>query len=350
MIKAPAFGDRGKAMLADMAVLAGGQVISEDVGLKLDGVTLDVLGRARKVVVAKDDTTIVEGAGSKADVQGRIRQIRTEIEHTDSGWDREKLQERLAKLAGGLAVIKVGAATELELKEKKHRIEDAVSATRAAIEEGIVPGGGTAFMRARQKVQALDLGRRGAWRPDRVAGHWKPLPPRSPTTPACPLGYGPRISSGRRATTKVTRAALRNAASVAGLVLTTDVLVADKPEPKAPGAGMGDDFEHPAADTRGEEVPPHGRHLLLLRPQAMRGPGPSATAWLTAAPPRPGRQGAALPARTRARCRHGIGLPPVPGQTRPPTAAYPPVAGGPEGELHSPSRVCIQSREGNRCG
>src|SRR4051794_11910072 len=151
-VKAPGFGDRRKAMLQDIAVLTGGQVISEEVGLKLDSVTLDLLGRARKVVVTKDDTTVVEGAGSDEDVKGRIAQIKREIDNTDSDWDREKLQERLAKLSGGVAVVKVGAATEVELKEKKHRIEDALSATRAAIEEGVVAGGGTALLRARPAV------------------------------------------------------------------------------------------------------------------------------------------------------------------------------------------------------
>ena len=148
-VKAPGFGDRRKAMLQDMAILTGGQVISEEVGLKLENATLDLLGRARKVVVTKDDTTIVEGAGTDDDVKGRIAQIKREIENTDSDWDREKLQERLAKLSGGVAVVKVGAATEVELKEKKHRIEDALSATRAAIEEGVVAGGGVALLRAR---------------------------------------------------------------------------------------------------------------------------------------------------------------------------------------------------------
>ena len=143
-VKAPGFGDRRKAMLQDMAVLTGGQVISEEVGLKLENITLDLLGRAKRVIVTKDETTIVDGNGEKSDVEGRINQIKAEIENTDSDWDREKLQERLAKLAGGVALIKVGAATEVELKEKKHRIEDAISATRAAIEEGVVPGGGTA--------------------------------------------------------------------------------------------------------------------------------------------------------------------------------------------------------------
>ena len=151
-VKAPGFGERRKAMLQDMAILTGGQVISEEVGLKLDNTTLDLLGRARKVVITKDNTTIVEGAGAEDDVKGRIAQIKREIDNTDSDWDREKLQERLAKLSGGVAVVKVGAATEVELKEKKHRIEDALSATRAAIEEGVVAGGGTALLRARAAV------------------------------------------------------------------------------------------------------------------------------------------------------------------------------------------------------
>ena len=151
-VKAPGFGDRRKAMLQDMATLTGGQVISEEVGLKLENVTLDLLGRAKRVIITKDTTTIVDGAGDKADVAGRVNQIKTEIDNTDSDWDREKLQERLAKLAGGVALIKVGAATEVELKEKKHRIEDAISATRAAIEEGVVAGGGTALLRSRASV------------------------------------------------------------------------------------------------------------------------------------------------------------------------------------------------------
>src|SRR5438067_6373425 len=156
-VKAPGFGERRKAMLQDMAILTGGQVIAEEVGLKLDNTTLDLLGTARKIVVTKDDTTIVEGAGSDDEVKGRIAQIKREIENTDSDWDREKLQERLAKLSGGVAVVKVGAATEIELKEKKHRIEDALSATRAAIEEGVVPGGGVALIRARESIGQLDL-------------------------------------------------------------------------------------------------------------------------------------------------------------------------------------------------
>ena len=263
-VKAPGFGERRKAMLTDMAILTGGQVIAEEVGLKLENVTLDLLGRARKVVVTKDDTTIVEGAGSSADVAGRIAQIRTEIERTDSDYDREKLQERLAKLSGGVAIIKVGAATEVELKEKKHRIEDAVSATRAAIEEGIVPGGGTALLRARSAVQALDLegdeavGARIVWRameaPCRQIAENAGL-----AAGVCVAdveketgSYGLNAATGQVEDlvkagvidpAKVTRAALQNAASVAALVLTTDVLVAERPEqkPAAPSPGM-DDF------------------------------------------------------------------------------------------------------------
>ena len=176
-VKAPGFGDRRKAMLQDIAVLTGGQVISEEVGLKLDTATLDLLGRARKVVVTKDDTTIVEGAGSDEDVKGRIAQIKREIDNTDSDWDREKLQERLAKLSGGVAVVKVGAATEVELKEKKHRIEDALSATRAAIEEGVVAGGGVALLRARPAIEkAIEeaVGRRGHRRTQRLEGRRHP--------------------------------------------------------------------------------------------------------------------------------------------------------------------------------
>ncbi|MDQ1490291.1 MAG: chaperonin GroEL [Actinomycetota bacterium] len=264
-VKAPGFGDRRKAMLTDMAILTGGQVIAEEVGLKLENATLDLLGRARRVVVTKDDTTIVEGAGAPDAVQGRIRQIKAEMEQTDSDWDREKLQERLARLAGGVAIIKVGAATEVELKEKKHRIEDAVSATRAAIEEGIVPGGGTALLRARQNVQDLAL------EGDEAIGArilWQAM--EAPTRQiAVNAGYegGVIVASveredgarGLNAATgeiedlvkagiidpaKVTRAALQNAASVAGLVLMTDALVADKPEKAGPAAspdmgGMG---------------------------------------------------------------------------------------------------------------
>ena len=186
-VKAPGFGDRRKAMLQDMAVLTGGQVISEEVGLKLENVTLDLLGRAKRVIITKDNTTIVDGGGANDDVEGRINQIKAEIENTDSDWDREKLQERLAKLAGGVAVIKVGAATEVELKEKKHRIEDAVSATRAAIEEGVVAGGGTALVRARSAVAERRRAARRATRPPAPAscGRRSTAPAASsPTTPA----------------------------------------------------------------------------------------------------------------------------------------------------------------------
>ena len=264
-VKAPGFGDRRKAMLQDMAVLTGGQVISEEVGLKLENVTLDLLGRAKRVIVTKDETTIVEGAGERADVDGRINQIKAEIENTDSDWDREKLQERLAKLAGGVAVIKVGAATEVELKEKKHRIEDAVSATRAAIEEGVVPGGGTALLRSRDAVKSVldsltgdeatgartvwealeaparniadNAGMEGALVVQRVSGEKGAVGLNAATGEYIDL-----VKAGIIDPAKVTRAALQNAASIAALVLTTECLVADKPEP-APampaGGGMG---------------------------------------------------------------------------------------------------------------
>jgi chaperonin GroEL len=264
-VKAPGFGDRRKAMLQDMAILTGGQVISEEVGLKLENVTLDLLGSAKRVIITKDETTIVEGAGSDDDIKGRINQIKTEIDNTDSDWDREKLQERLAKLAGGVAVIKVGAATEVELKEKKHRIEDAVSTTRAAIEEGVVAGGGTALIRAREAVGAVVASLSG----DEATGArtvWESLvsPARYIAENAGLEGtvWVNRIEAETGATglnaatgemvdlvkagiidpVKVTRAALQNAASIAAMVLTTECLVADKPEPPAPapaGGGMG---------------------------------------------------------------------------------------------------------------
>jgi chaperonin GroEL len=264
-IKAPGFGDRRKAMLQDMAILTGGQVISEEVGLKLDGATLDLLGRAGKVIVTKDDTTIVDGAGERSEVDGRIKQIKTEIDNTDSDWDREKLQERLAKLAGGVALIKVGAATEVELKEKKHRIEDAVSATRAAIEEGIVPGGGTALLRARPAVKAaLDklsgdeaTGARSVFNsleaPARLIADNAGLEGAVMVQriEAASGNTGLNAASGELVDlvkagvidpAKVTRAALQNAASIAGLLLTTEVLVVDKkePAPAMPGGGMPD--------------------------------------------------------------------------------------------------------------
>jgi chaperonin GroEL len=261
-VKAPGFGERRKAMLQDMAVLTGGQVISEEVGLKLENVTLDLLGRARRVVVTKDDTTIVDGAGSKEEVAGRVAQIRREIEETDSDWDREKLQERLAKLAGGVAIVKVGAATEVELKEKKHRIEDALSATRAAVEEGIVAGGGTALVRARSavlaKVSELDgdeaTGALAVARALVEPLRWIALNAGLEGSVVIEQVQAASGSEGLNAVSgavedllkagvvdpaKVTRSALQNAASVAGLLLTTEVLVADKPEKKPEPAAAG---------------------------------------------------------------------------------------------------------------
>ena len=261
-VKAPGFGERRKAMQQDLAVLTGGQVISEEVGLKLDNVTLDLLGRAKRVIITKDNTTVVDGAGEKDEVTGRINQIKAEIDNTDSDWDREKLQERLAKLAGGVAVIKVGAATEVELKEKKHRIEDAVSATRAAIEEGVVAGGGTALLRARASVKAvLDslegdeaAGARTVYEslsaPARLiadnAGLEGAVIVEQVSTAAGNMGLDAStgkivdlVKAGIIDPAKVTRAALQNAASIAALVLTTECLVADKPEKHAPMPGGG---------------------------------------------------------------------------------------------------------------
>jgi chaperonin GroEL len=264
-VKAPGFGERRKAMLQDMAILTGGQVVAEEVGLKLDSVDLSLMGSARKVVITKDDTTIVEGAGDTADVEGRVSQIKAEIENTDSDWDREKLQERLAKLAGGVAVVQVGAATEVELKETKHRIEDAISATRAAIDEGIVAGGGTALLRSRAAVAevaaSLDGDEATGARiigealsaPARLiaenAGHEGAIVVREIESASGSEGFDAvageivdLISAGVIDPVKVTRAALQNAASIAGLMLTTEVLVADKPEekppPGPPGGGM----------------------------------------------------------------------------------------------------------------
>jgi chaperonin GroEL len=265
-VKAPGFGDRRKAMLQDLAVLTGGQVISEEVGLKLDTVGLDALGTARRIVVTKDDTTVIEGAGERAEVEGRMNQIKAEIERTDSDWDREKLQERLAKLAGGVCVIKVGAHTEVELKEKKHRIEDAVSATRAAIEEGIVAGGGSALVHAATVLDG-DLGRTGdeatgvaivrkalaeplRWIAENAglegyvvvekvrgleAGHG---------LNAATNEYGDLMAGGVIDPVKVTRSALRNAASIASMVLTTDTLIVEKKEPAPEAAGNGHGHGH----------------------------------------------------------------------------------------------------------
>jgi chaperonin GroEL len=263
-VKAPGFGERRKAMLADMAILSGGQVISEEVGLKLENTTLDLLGSARKVVVTKDETTIIEGAGAEDDVKGRIAQIKREIDDTDSDWDREKLQERLAKLAGGVAVIRVGAATEVELKEKKHRIEDALSATRAAIEEGVVAGGGTALLRARPAVAKVveeltgdestgaGIVYRSLQAPARLiadnAGLEGAVIVRQVEEESGSIGFNAAtgeftdlIKDGVIDPAKVTRAALQNAASIAALLLTTECLVADEPDEggAAAAAAMG---------------------------------------------------------------------------------------------------------------
>ena len=262
-VKAPGFGDRRKAMLQDMAILTGGQVVSEEVGLKVDGVTLDMLGQARKIVVSKDETTIVEGAGDEVDIAGRIAQITGEIDNTDSDYDREKLQERLAKLSGGVAVLKVGAATEVELKEKKHRIEDAVSTTKAAIEEGVVAGGGVTLLRAQDAATAAADG----LSPDEATGTRivaKAL--ESPLTQIAvnagleggvivekvrnldgPNGlnaatgeYEDLVAAGIIDAAKVTRSALQNAGSIAALFLTTEAVVADAPAEGAAGGGMPD--------------------------------------------------------------------------------------------------------------
>ncbi len=258
-VKAPGFGDRRKAMLQDMAILTAGQVISEEVGLKLENTTLDLLGRARKVVITKDETTIVEGAGDRSDVEGRISQIKGEIDNTDSDYDREKLQERLAKLSGGVAVLKVGAATEVELKEKKHRIEDAVSTTKAAIEEGVVAGGGVTLLRSQDAVNnaaeglsgddeatgarivakalegplaqiAVNAGLEGGVIVERVRN----LEGNSGLN-AATGEYEDLMTAGIIDAAKVTRSALQNAGSIAGLFLTTEAVVADKPEE---GGGM----------------------------------------------------------------------------------------------------------------
>jgi chaperonin GroEL len=263
-VKAPGFGDRRKAMLQDIAILTGGQVISEEVGLKLENATLDLLGRARKVVINKDETTIVEGAGDTDQINGRVNQIRAEIEKSDSDYDREKLQERLAKLAGGVAVIKVGAATEVELKERKHRIEDAVRNAKAAVEEGVLPGGGVALLSASVSAfEKLDLvgdeatganivrialeaplkqisinaGLEGGVVVEKVRGlkaGWG--------LNAATGEYVDMVKAGIIEPAKVTRSALQNAASIAGLFLTTEAVIADKPEkagaaPAMPGGG-----------------------------------------------------------------------------------------------------------------
>ena len=265
-VKAPAFGDRRKAVLQDIAILTGAQVVAPEVGLKLDQVGLEVLGHARRIVVTKDDTTIVDGGGDKQAVTDRISQIRQEIERTDSDWDREKLQERLAKLSGGVVVIKVGAHTEVELKEKKHRVEDAVSATRAAIDEGIVAGGGTALVHASKSLEG-DLGQSGdeatgvsvvakaAVEPMRwiaenageqgyvVVSKVAELPVGQGLNAATGV-YEDLIAAGVIDPVKVTKSALTNAASIAGMLLTTEALVVEKPEVEEPAAGHGHGHGH----------------------------------------------------------------------------------------------------------
>jgi chaperonin GroEL len=266
-VKAPGFGDRRKAMLGDIAVLTGGQVISEEIGLKLESVTLDMLGSARKVVVTKDDTTMVEGGGSADDINGRVNQIKAEIDRSDSDYDREKLQERLAKLAGGVGVIKVGAATEVELKEKKHRIEDAVQTTKAAVEEGIVAGGGVTLLQAQEGLEKLELTgdestgagivRRALEEPTKIIAQNAGLEGGVVVEKIRTLGPGEGLNAATGEYTdlykagvidaaKVTRSALQNAGSIAGLFLTTEAIVADKPEkekaPAMPGGGGDMDF------------------------------------------------------------------------------------------------------------
>ncbi|MFJ4219674.1 chaperonin GroEL [Curtobacterium luteum] len=259
-VKAPGFGDRRKAMLQDIAILTGGQVISEEVGLKLENATLDLLGKARKVIITKDETTIIEGAGDDEQIAGRVRQIRSEIEATDSDYDREKLQERLAKLAGGVAVIKAGAATEVELKERKHRIEDAVRNAKAAVEEGIVAGGGVALIQASVALDSLSLegdeatganivrvaidaplkqiALNAGLEPGVVAAKVRELESGHGLN-AATGEYVDLVAAGIIDPAKVTRSALQNAASIAGLFLTTEAVVADKPE-KAPAMPAGD--------------------------------------------------------------------------------------------------------------
>ncbi len=264
-VKAPGFGERRKAQLQDIAVLTGGTVISEEVGLKLDGVTMDLLGKARKVVISKDNTTVVEGAGSHADVEARVKQIRNEIDNSDSDWDREKLAERLAKLSGGVAIIKVGAATEVELNEKKHRIEDAIQATRAAVEEGIVPGGGVALLRSGAAIDKLRGGTDDVKAGRQIVKRALEAPLRQISVNAGYEGgvvvnkvlnecagnegfnaatgvYTDLIEAGIIDPAKVTRSTLQNAASIAALLVTTEALVAEQKQeaPAMPGGGGHD--------------------------------------------------------------------------------------------------------------
>nr|MBA2557147.1 chaperonin GroEL [Chloroflexota bacterium] len=269
-VKAPGFGDRRKEMLRDLAIVSGGQVISEEVGRKLDGVQLEDLGRARRVVATKDHTTVIEGAGAQAEIDGRIKQIKAQIEDTSSDYDKEKLQERLAKLAGGVAIIKVGAGTEVELKEKKHRVEDALSATRAAVEEGIVPGGGVALLNAQAALDELQLEgdarvgvaivRRALEEPLRqiaenagedgsvVLDTVRRMQAEQGNTrlgyDAMVGEYTDMIARGIVDPAKVTHSAVENAASIGGMVLTTEAMITDKPEPRGaapamPPGGMG---------------------------------------------------------------------------------------------------------------
>lgn len=262
-VKAPGFGDRRKAMMQDIAILTGGQVISEEVGLSLETADITMLGRARKVVVTKEETTIVDGAGSSETIEGRVNQIKAELASTDSDYDREKLQERLAKLAGGVAVIKAGAATEVELKERKHRIEDAVRNAKAAVEEGIVAGGGVALVQCESAIEDLDLDGdeltgakivqsalsaplkqiafNAGLEPGVVAEKVRSLPSGHGLNAATGV-YEDLLEAGINDPVKVTRSALQNAASIAALFLTTEAVVADKPEPPAPAAPAGDDM------------------------------------------------------------------------------------------------------------
>ncbi|GAA1278415.1 chaperonin GroEL [Sphaerisporangium rubeum] len=265
-VKAPGFGDRRKAMLQDMAILTGGQVVSEELGLKLENVGLEVLGTARRIVVDKDNTTVVDGAGDPQAISDRVREIQYAIEHTDSDWDREKLQERLAKLSGGVCILRVGAATEVELKEKKHRLEDAISATRAAIEEGIVSGGGSALVHLSKELDDLGLSgdeatgvsivRRALVEPARWIAENAGLEgyvitskisdlPAGHGLNAATGQYGDLVAEGVIDPVKVTRSAVQNAASIAGMLLTTEALVVDKPEEEAPAAaGQGHGHGH----------------------------------------------------------------------------------------------------------
>ena len=264
-VKAPGFGERRKAMLADMGILTGGEVVSEEVGLKLENVGLETLGKARRVVVDKDNTTIVDGAGDPAAIADRIRQLKREIDETDSDWDREKLQERVAKLSGGVSVLRVGAATEIELKERKHRLEDAISATRAAIEEGIIPGGGSALVHTANELG--DLGKTGdeaigvqiVRTALRTPAYWIAQNagqeggvvaatiaglPRGQGFNAATLEYGDLVAQGVIDPVKVTRSAVQNAASIAGMLLTTDATVVEKPEKEPAPAGHSHGHTH----------------------------------------------------------------------------------------------------------